>query len=160
MPDSVMNNIVRDLLTQNQNNSWLLDGYPRTLKQAQDLDVILKETSQNLNAAIYIKVDPQVIWERVKDRLVHLPSGRTYNLSYNPPKVPGKDDVTGEPLVQREDDKWEVVQSRQQEFLKRTLPVLQFFESKGLLKTIECVTSHQGYKEGTKPFLDQLSKNL
>lgn len=69
---------------------WILDGFPRTLVQAEDL--FHEET---ICSTLYLNVPFETIIERVKGRLVHLPSGRVYNLSYNPPKVPGKDDVTG-----------------------------------------------------------------
>lgn len=85
--------------------SFLLDGFPRTEAQASLLDnSILSPASAQLNFIVELKVPHEVILDRIANRLVHVPSGRVYNLTYNPPKVDGKDDVTGEPLSRRPDD--------------------------------------------------------
>lgn len=108
--------------------NWLLDGFPRTLPQAEALQ---KETP--VNVVIHLDVPFQTIIDRVKDRWVHAPSGRIYNTVFNPPKVPGKDDVTGEDLIQREDDKPESVQNRLQVFSNNTKPVLDYYAQKNIL---------------------------
>ena len=81
--------ILAELRTVNK-YGWLLDGFPRTLSQAK-----LLTSQQPLDAVLYLNVPLETIVDRVKERWIHLPSGRVYNLSYNPPKSPGKDDVTG-----------------------------------------------------------------
>ena len=85
----------------------LLDGFPRTLEQATALD-----NSNPVDMVINLDVPTETIVERISDRWIHPPSGRIYSYSYNPPKVEGKDDVTGEPLIQREDDRPECVRKR------------------------------------------------
>ncbi|KAF9199911.1 hypothetical protein BGZ49_009917 [Haplosporangium sp. Z 27] len=84
--------------------SWLLDGFPRTMNQAVALDNTLQLVSQPLNLVIHLDVPEDVILQRIMDRWVHIPSGRVYNMTYNPPKRLGVDDVTGEPLERRPDD--------------------------------------------------------
>jgi len=124
---------------------WFLDGYPRTVEQAQNLSEILDDLEQPLGAVFYIKVDPEVIWEeRLKDRWVHAPSGRTYHLTFNPPKVEGKDDETGEDLVQREDDNKESVVQRFETFGKATQPLLDYYGS--LVRVIDSPNSRVGYE--------------
>lgn len=83
---------------------YILDGFPRTLGQGQLLDAHLRARNSPLNLIVNLDVPDRVILGRIADRWVHLPSGRVYNLSYNPPKVPGRDDETGEPLTKRPDD--------------------------------------------------------
>ncbi|KAI1316520.1 hypothetical protein EDD11_009859 [Mortierella claussenii] len=83
---------------------WLLDGFPRTMTQAKTLDKTLQQVNQPLNLVIHLDVPEEVILQRIMDRWVHIPSGRVYNMTYNPPKQAGIDDVTGEPLERRPDD--------------------------------------------------------
>jgi len=108
---------------------WLLDGYPRSLEQAKSLD---KRFPPNI--AIHLDVPFSVIIERIKSRYVHIPSGRVYNLGFNPPKVEMKDDVTGEPLIQRDDDKPEAVAKRLEVYSQQIKPVLDFFRAQKVLK--------------------------
>ncbi|XP_060575252.1 GTP:AMP phosphotransferase AK3, mitochondrial-like [Ruditapes philippinarum] len=129
VPDDIMVKLLVDELKQIKTSSWLLDGFPRTVPQAQalyekePLDVVL-----NLNIPDYIIID------RIKGRWTHAPSGRIYHTEFNPPKVPGKDDVTGEPLIQRDDDKEETVRKRLEGYQKMTQPVLQFYREHGILE--------------------------
>ncbi|XP_045158212.2 GTP:AMP phosphotransferase AK3, mitochondrial-like [Mercenaria mercenaria] len=129
VPDNVMVNLIVDELHQIKTSSWLLDGFPRTVPQAESLyereplDVVL-----NLNIPDYIIID------RIKGRWTHAPSGRIYHTEFNPPKVPGKDDVTGEPLIQRDDDKEETVRKRLEGYQEMTQPVLQFYRDHGILE--------------------------
>ena len=107
-----------------------------------------------VNVVIHLDVPFQTIIDRVKDRLVHPASGRIYNLVFNPPKVEGKDDETGEPLIQREDDKPESVRNRLQVFSDQTRPVLDYFREKGMLAEFQGTESKVIYPN-VKRFLDQ-----
>ena len=106
VPDDITNQLVLEEIQGlcSNNQDWILDGYPRTMNQAQLLNQLLTKLGQPLQLVINLDVPHSVILSRLEDRLIHLPSGRTYNLNYNPPKVAGIDDVTGEPLVKRPDD--------------------------------------------------------
>lgn len=90
-----------------------------------------------VNVVINLDVPFQTIIDRVKDRWLHPASGRIYNTVFNPPKVPGKDDETGEPLIQREDDKPESVRNRLQVFSDNTRPVLEYYAGMGLLQAFQ-----------------------
>lgn len=106
-------------------NGFLLDGFPRTVPQAD----ALAEAGVGIDAVVEIDVADEVIVERMSGRRAHLASGRTYHLVYNPPKVAGKDDETGEDLVQRDDDKPEVVKDRLAVYHKQTAPLIQYYQN-------------------------------
>jgi len=125
--------------------NWLLDGFPRNLEQAKLLEILLEEVKQPLTHIFYLDVPEKVIYQRLKERLVHTPSGRIYNLSFNPPKVPGKDDITGEPLTKRGDDNEETVRARLETYRKSTIPLLDFYRKKQTMYTIDSPTSAVGY---------------
>merc|ERR1712087_90617 len=108
--------------------AWLLDGFPRTQAQAEALQA---ETPVNVVVNLCVPFEP--IIERVKDRWIHPGSGRVYNLIFNPPKVDGKDDETGEDLVQRDDDKPESVRNRLNGFDEQCRPLLEFYQERSLL---------------------------
>lgn len=103
--------------------SWLLDGFPRTLHQAITLNNILDPRGQNLTSVIELDVPESAILGRIETRYVHVPSGRIYNSSYNPPKVPGKDDITGEPLEKRTDDNEETIIKRLKDYNTKVKPL-------------------------------------
>ncbi|KAF6725894.1 GTP:AMP phosphotransferase AK3, mitochondrial [Oryzias melastigma] len=105
-------------------------GFPRTVSQAEALD-----QAYTLDTVINLNVPFQTIKERLTSRWTHISSGRVYNTDFNPPKVPGFDDVTGEPLVQRDDDKPDTVTQRLKGYETQTQPVLEYYRSKGVLKT-------------------------
>lgn len=109
VPDDLMIRLVLDEAEKEaeNGNSLLLDGFPRTMEQAKAL-----AESVSVDLVVDLNVPNDTIIERISERYVHLGSGRVYNLSYNPPRVPGLDDITGEKLVQREDDKPETVRRR------------------------------------------------
>ncbi|WP_166251504.1 adenylate kinase [Marinobacter salicampi] len=104
-------------------NGFLLDGFPRTIPQAE----ALKEQGIVIDYVVEIAVDDEEIVQRLSGRRVHEPSGRTYHEKYDPPKVPGKDDVTGEPLVQRPDDKEETVRKRLSIYHAQTAPLVSYY---------------------------------
>ncbi|MFT7815450.1 GTP:AMP phosphotransferase AK3, mitochondrial [Arapaima gigas] len=130
VPDDVISRLILGELRNLEQSGWLLDGFPRTVPQAEALDAAFR-----IDTVINLDVPFQTIQERLTSRWVHLPSGRVYNTSFNPPKVPGLDDVTGEPLVQRNDDAPETVARRLKAYENQTQPVLEFYRSKGLLET-------------------------
>ncbi|XP_016908989.1 GTP:AMP phosphotransferase AK3, mitochondrial isoform X2 [Apis cerana] len=138
VPDDIMISMINEEIKAVGNQNWLLDGFPRTLTQAEKLQKI-----HPINLVLYLDVPFEVILNRVKNRWVHLPSGRVYNIGFNSPKVPGKDDVTGEPLSKRDDDKIEIVQRRLQEYSNATKPILTFYSNLGLLNTFQGNTTDE-----------------
>ncbi|KAI0384176.1 adenylate kinase [Hypomontagnella monticulosa] len=118
--------------------SFLLDGFPRTAPQAQRLDGIVP-----INWVVSLQTPFDVIMERISSRWVHEPSGRIYNTSFNAPKVPGFDDITGEPLVKRADDTEEVYKARFQKFQETSEPLLEHYAKKGVLWEVHGMSSDE-----------------
>ncbi|KAF9928437.1 hypothetical protein BGZ75_009216 [Mortierella antarctica] len=127
--------------------SWLLDGFPRTMAQARTLDRTLQGVNQPLNLVIHLNVPEDVILQRIMDRWVHIPSGRVYNMTYNPPKRAGLDDVTGEPLERRPDDNPETFKIRLQKHHELTEPLLDYYKQKNVLVTLAGNTSDEIYPQ-------------
>jgi adenylate kinase len=125
--------------------SWILDGFPRTLAQAQYLDAFLAPQLALLNLVINICVPPAAILSRIASRLIHPASGRVYNLEYNPPRVPGKDDVTGEPLIRRTDDEEIVWRRRVERHEDEVRPLEKWLDAKGLVWRVTGETSDEIY---------------
>jgi adenylate kinase len=118
--------------------SFLLDGFPRTALQAKRLDDIVP-----INWVVSLQTPFEVIMERIGSRWVHEPSGRVYNTTFNSPKVPGCDDITGEPLVQRVDDTEEVYRARFQKFRETSEPLLEHYAKKGVLWEVHGLSSDE-----------------
>jgi adenylate kinase len=106
-------------------NGFLFDGFPRTIAQAD----AMKDAGVKLDVVLEIDVPFEAIIERMSGRRSHPASGRTYHVKFNPPKVEGKDDVTGEPLVQRDDDKAETVQKRLDVYSAQTRPLVEYYSA-------------------------------
>ena len=122
--DEIVLALVKDRLEKDDCKvGYLSDGFPRTLRQAESL----RENGIKLDYVMAIQVPDSEIVKRMSGRRVHLASGRTYHVEFNPPKVEGKDDVTGEELIQRSDDKEETVQKRLQIYHAQTQPLIQYF---------------------------------
>uniref|UniRef100_A0A671W9J9 GTP:AMP phosphotransferase AK3, mitochondrial n=1 Tax=Sparus aurata TaxID=8175 RepID=A0A671W9J9_SPAAU len=132
VPDDVMSRLILSDLRALDQSSWLLDGFPRTVSQADALD-----KAYSVDTVINLNVPFQTIKQRLTSRWTHLPSGRVYNVDFNPPKVPGLDDVTGEPLVQRDDDTPETVTRRLKAYETQTDDCKNVFpyRSKGVLQS-------------------------
>ncbi|KAF7323028.1 adenylate kinase [Mycena chlorophos] len=128
VPDALMLDIVTSSLAKFRNKHWILDGFPRTVHQGQMLDAQLKKQGTPLSLVVNIDVPDEIILGRISDRWIHMPSGRVYNLSYNPPKVAGFDDETGEPLTKRPDDNPEIFARRLKQFYASTSPLLEYYE--------------------------------
>ncbi|CAC97986.1 adenylate kinase [Listeria innocua] len=137
VPDEVTNGIVRERLAEDDaKNGFLLDGFPRTVEQAEELENILSDLGTELDAVINIEVDKDVLMKRLTGRWICRTCGKTYHEIYNPPKVPGKCDLDGGELYQREDDKKETVENRLNVNMKQTKPLLDFYSEKGKLHSI------------------------
>ena len=125
--DEVIVGVVVDRIAQEDCKSgFLFDGYPRTIPQAKALDI----NSVEINLVIEIEVPDDVIVNRMSGRRVHLSSGRNYHVDFNPPKVADVDDLTGEALIQREDDKPETVKDRLEVYRTQTLPLIDFYSKR------------------------------
>ena len=124
--DALILDLVKQRITEPDCASgFLFDGFPRTIAQAQ----ALKEQGVGLDFVIEIAVDDGEIIRRMSGRRVHVVSGRTYHIEFNPPKTAGKDDITGEDLIQREDDRKGVVMKRLEVYHEQTEPLITYFRS-------------------------------
>jgi adenylate kinase len=112
--------------------SFILDGFPRTAAQASSLDTLVP-----INFVVHLLTPPSVILSRIASRWVHEPSGRVYNTDFHAPKVPGRDDVTGEPLTQREDDSIETWKQRLRKFEETSKALLEHYDRRGCLWRVE-----------------------
>ena len=134
VPDELILKMMKSKLSDNDcNNGYILDGFPRTLPQAKGLDALLNNIDSNLDKVIIIKVDDDVIIDRMSGRRVHKNSGRIYHIKYNPPKNEGLDDITNEPLSIRSDDKKETVKNRLKIYHDLTKPLINFYNIKNIL---------------------------
>lgn len=133
VPDELTVELVKDRLNQGDvSNGFILDGFPRTIPQAEAL-----EDFATIDAVILFTLPDEEIVKRLSGRRVHKPSGRTYHILFKPPKVPGKDDVTGEELIQRGDDSEESIRNRLDVYRKQTQPLVDFYRKKNLLKEVD-----------------------
>ena len=124
--DEIIIGLVRERIAlEDCQNGFLLDGFPRTVPQAD----ALKEAGVAIDAVVEIDVPDTEIVKRMSGRRAHLASGRTYHVTFNPPKVEGKDDITGEDLVQRDDDKEEVVLDRLRVYHEQTAPLINYYSA-------------------------------
>ncbi|XP_053151922.1 GTP:AMP phosphotransferase AK3, mitochondrial isoform X2 [Hemicordylus capensis] len=130
IPDDIMTQLMLSELKKVEQFHLLLDGFPRTVPQAEALDKACP-----IDMVIDLDVPFETIRQRLTARWIHPASGRVYNLEFNPPKVPGTDDITGEPLFQRDDDKPETVMKRLNSYEAETKPVLEYYRQKGVLKS-------------------------
>ncbi|MBF0279416.1 MAG: adenylate kinase [SAR324 cluster bacterium] len=138
--DEIMIGIIRDRIKEPDCvNGYLLDGFPRTDVQAEKLDELLNERGEKIDAVIHLVVDEKMLTQRITGRRVHLPSGRAYHLEFNPPKVSGKDDITGEELTHRKDDTAETVQERLEAYRNQTKPLVDYYTKKGILKEVDAI---------------------
>ncbi len=155
--DEIIIGLVKDRIAEDDcKNGFLLDGFPRTVPQAD----ALKEAGVAIDAVVEIDVPDSEIVKRMSGRRVHQNSGRTYHVTFNPPKVEGKDDETGEELIQRADDKEEIVLDRLKVYHEQTQPLVDYYskeaENNSALKYIR-VDGTQKIDAVEKEVLSQLS---
>ncbi|KAK6462860.1 adenylate kinase 2 [Scheffersomyces coipomensis] len=145
LPDDLMVKLITGELNDrnwlHKDATWLLDGFPRTVGQASTLEQVLRAKTSSLNLVVELDVDQKVIIDRIEARWIHAPSGRVYNLDYNPPKVPFKDDITGEPLSKRDDDNAEVVTKRLELYNQSLAPLKEYYQKSNVLHTVSGNTS-------------------
>ena len=122
VPDEVVIGMIREGLT-GRTDDFMLDGFPRTIPQAD----AMKAAGVKLDLVLEIDVPDAAIIERMSGRRVHVASGRTYHVKFNPPKVAGKDDLTGEDLIQRDDDSEATVRKRLDVYQSQTRPLVQYY---------------------------------
>ncbi len=138
VPDEVTIGIVKERITEPDcQNGFMLDGFPRTVPQAEALDKILDDLNLKLDAAIYITVPEKQILSRMTGRRVCRACGATYHTEFNPPKVENVCDKCGGEVYQRDDDKLETVENRLKVYWKSTEPLISYYKDKGLLKEID-----------------------
>lgn len=118
-------------------NGFLLDGFPRTTVQAEKLEVLLDKRNEPLDCVIEFKIDDGLLFRRICGRWFHLTSGRSYHEEFYPPKVPGKDDITGEPLIRRADDNPETLRKRLATYHQQTSPLVDFYRKRRLLSSVD-----------------------
>ena len=137
VPDQVILNMMEGRL-QNEDckSGYILDGFPRTIPQAEGLSSLLNNIKQNLDIAILLKLDDEIIVKRMSGRRIHSESGRVYHIEYNPPKIKNKDDLTGEDLIIRPDDQEETVRNRLKVYQKQTSPLIEYYDKLNILNRI------------------------
>lgn len=136
--DELVAQIVSEALKQPScKKGFILDGFPRTVEQAKLLDELLSRDGSGIDCVINLTVADELLIKRITGRLTHPPSGRSYNIYFNPPKVEGIDDITGEPLVKRGDDTEDKLRTRLEEFHQKTQPVLSHYGDKVIDITAE-----------------------
>ncbi|SEP09081.1 adenylate kinase [Paenibacillus sp. OV219] len=138
VPDEITNGIVRDRLAQEDcNEGFLLDGFPRTLQQAEALDGMLAEMGRSIDHVVNLKVDRGLLLARLTGRRICKSCGSTYHVMFNPPKQEGVCDKCGGELYQRSDDTEAKVGTRLDEYISKTAPLLEYYSSKGVLCEVD-----------------------
>ena len=137
VPDEITIGIVQErLLESDCKKGFLLDGFPRTIAQAESLESFLKENSIALDAVLDVDVPVEILVKRIVGRRVCKKCGATFHIEFNAPKNDGICDVCGTPLVQRNDDCLETVNKRLNEYDTKTAPLLKFYQDRNLIKTV------------------------
>ncbi len=152
VPDELTIKIVRERLEhEDAQSGFILDGFPRTITQAQAL-----EEFKTIHAVINFLVDKDLIIKRLSGRRIAQKSGRVYHVDYNPPQVPGKCDETGEELIQRDDDKPEAIEHRLEVYHDQTAPLVSYYRERSLLKDLDASPSPEKVFEHLRQYLETL----
>lgn len=138
VPDEVTINMVKDRLQQDDcKNGYLLDGFPRTVHQAEALDNFLTEREESIDTALLIEVPKEFILERMTGRRVCPSCGASYHIKFNPPANDGKCDLCGSEVIQRKDDTEETVKERLDVYENQTQPLIDFYKNKKQLSVVD-----------------------
>ena len=154
VPDEVTVGIVKERISEDDaKKGFLLDGFPRTIDQAESLSQIMSELDREIDAVINIEVPEEELMNRLTGRRICEKCGTTYHLVFNPPKVDGVCDIDGGKLYQRKDDNPETVSNRLSVNVKQSKPILEYYDEKGVLKNID---GAKDIDEVTKDVIDIL----
>lgn len=157
VPDEVTVGIVKERISEDDaKKGFLLDGFPRTIDQAEALNEIMSELGRNIDAVINIEVPEEELMNRLTGRRICEKCGTTYHLVFNPPKVGGICDIDGGKLYQREDDNPETVSNRLNVNVKQSKPILEYYNEKGVLKNIDGAKDIDDVTKDVIDILDQL----
>uniref|UniRef100_A0A8C9LNE8 Adenylate kinase 3 n=1 Tax=Piliocolobus tephrosceles TaxID=591936 RepID=A0A8C9LNE8_9PRIM len=135
--ETVLSLVDEKLKSPQCKKGFILDGYPRNVKQAEDLNKLLETNKMKLDGVFYFNVPDETLFERITGRLIHKPSGRIYHKIYNPPKIPNRDDITNEPLTQRLDDNENVLKKRLNIYKSETEPLINYYKKLNLLINLD-----------------------
>ncbi|ASJ09328.1 adenylate kinase [Thermococcus siculi] len=156
IPDTVVNTLIISRLRRNRQN-FIIDGYPRTAEQVLTLENYLYDHGMSVDVALEIFISKEESIERISGRRICPRCGAVYHVKYRPPKVPGKCDVCGAELVQREDDRPEIVARRYDLYIKNMEPIIKFYKKQGIYVRVD---GHDGIEqvwERIRPLLDYIS---
>ena len=154
--DEIVVGIVEERIFQNDCAvGYMLDGFPRNKEQAKKLDAMLAGQNQKIDIVLRLLLKDEVVVRRIAGRRFHVESGRSYHVEFNPPEIAGKDDLTGEPLIQRADDNEDVVQSRLNIYHEQTEPLVKYYDKKGVLVSIDGLGTPDEVFAKIKTALDQ-----
>ena len=137
VPDNIILDMMKKrLLASDCKNGFVLDGFPRTIIQADGLTKLLNELNIKIDYVLVLLVEDNVIVERMSGRRLHPISGRVYHIKYNPPKKSGFDDITNEELIIRDDDRETTVRKRLEVYHNQTKPIINYYDSYNIVHTI------------------------
>ena len=157
VPDQVILNMMESRLQKDDCKlGYILDGFPRTIPQAEALTKLLNAINQELDIAILLKLDDEIIVKRMSGRRVHPDSGRVYHIIYNPPKVADKDDVSGEDLIIRPDDQEDTVRNRLKVYKNQTSPLIEYYNKSNILHSIDADGSIEEINNRIKQAIDNV----
>lgn len=157
VPDEIVIGIVRERLKQKDcKDGFILDGFPRTIAQAEALDKLLAEMGKKIDAVINVNVPEEEVVKRIVNRRTCKKCGAIYHLIYSPPKIDGICDKCGGELYQREDDKEETVRERFRVYRKNTEPLINYYRKKGVLYDVDGTKDIEGVKKDVLSILEKI----